>query len=752
MRITRISRLRNCGIFRDFIWQDLPEFAKLNLIYGWNGSGKTTISRVMRSLELCNTPHGDIVISTESQDIHSADFSSATVPVRVFNKDFVNKNVFPIEKKDISPILVLGQDSIEKYQELEKTKLELENTKRSLKNTMDKKKTVEEDLDQHCVDRGRDIKMDLLGPGDNNYHKYDKRDYRLRAEKMLEDGDAEKYYLEDTERRALIVQHSATPKTKVEEITYQESDFTYIRDKVADLLSATVVSETIQSLRDDVEISEWVRQGLDLHRKHNSGDCIFCEQSLPERRLSALERHFNIAYEGLISSLNESMGEIGRDSKSLAALEVPDGSKIYEHLVEEYGKAKSELKSYCSQADAYLESLRTALSAKKKQPFDQVSLDSSDFPLPDNGALERLNNIIRRHNSMCESHAASAANARQRLEFALVAEGLTRFKALHYRANASRTSADEIAAQVDALCDKISKLASEIMEHRKPAEELNDDLYDYLGHRELQLEVRDNGYAITRQGDPMPQPSEGETTAIALLYFLKSLNDNRFDVENGVVVLDDPVSSLDANALFMAHAFVRGRTKHAGQLFILTHNFTYFREVRNWFCKNKGCKGANPNAQLYMLDCQSDGKGRHSKIQTLDPLLKHYESDYHYLFACVWRGASSTGTLEANYALPNLARRLLETFLAFRQPHISNNLSQKIRNVGFDEVKTHRILNFVHAHSHSHAIAEMGHDLSLLGEVRAVLSDLLRLIEKADKEHYDHMVDLVKQANSRKDE
>ena len=48
MTITRIGRLRNYGVFRDFTWpSDLPEFAQFNLIYGWNWSGKTTLSKMV---------------------------------------------------------------------------------------------------------------------------------------------------------------------------------------------------------------------------------------------------------------------------------------------------------------------------------------------------------------------------------------------------------------------------------------------------------------------------------------------------------------------------------------------------------------------------------------------------------------------------------------------------------------------------------------------------------------------------------
>jgi wobble nucleotide-excising tRNase len=73
------------------------------------------------------------------------------------------------------------------------------------------------------------------------------------------------------------------------------------------------------------------------------------------------------------------------------------------------------------------------------------------------------------------------------------------------------------------------------VEHRQPAEELNDDLRKYLGHSDLLLEIKDAGYTISRNGVPAKSLSEGETTAIALLYCLKTLKDRRFDLAKGVV-------------------------------------------------------------------------------------------------------------------------------------------------------------------------------------------------------------------------
>jgi wobble nucleotide-excising tRNase len=99
--------------------------------------------------------------------------------------------------------------------------------------------------------------------------------------------------------------------------------------------------------------------------------------------------------------------------------------------------------------------------------------------------------------------------------------------------------------------------------------------------------------------------------------------------------------------------------------------------------------------------------------------------------------------LEQNYVLPNMARRLLESFLAFRQPGTSGDLWQKMKGVTFDEARKLRILRFLHTHSHSDAVGEPEHDPSLLAEAGAVLKDLLQFIEAQDKAHFDAMVELM---------
>jgi len=431
-----------------------------------------------------------------------------------------------------------------------------------------------------------------------------------------------------------------------------------------------------------------------------------------------------------------------------AELQLPHKAWFYDDLQTEYQAAEEGLQQALEDVKGFLDAAVKALMEKKGRPFERVECELR-VPSVDGEAVEKLNAVIRKHNRACDEFQTRVTEARERLAAHMIAEVLGEFVS---RRDALRKAEEELRTadgEVRRLDEKIAALEREIVEHRRPAEELNEDLRKYLGHDELRLEVRDTGYIITRGGVPAQSLSEGEMTAIALLYFLKSLEDRQFDPRNGVVVLDDPISSLDANALYLAFGFIRERTKDVGQLIIFTHNFTFFRQVRNWFRylpnqKNKKDISRRP-ARFYMLNCVRDGDQRCATICQLDPLLEEYESEYHYLFACIYRAASSDtpGTLEQNYSLPNMARRLLESFLGFRCPGISDKLWKKMESIDFDRVRKSRILRFVHTYSHSNTIGEPEHDPSLLTEAESVLKDLLELIESEDKAHYDAMIKLM---------
>lgn len=284
--------------------------------------------------------------------------------------------------------------------------------------------------------------------------------------------------------------------------------------------------------------------------------------------------------------------------------------------------------------------------------------------------------------------------------------------------------------------------------HLKAAEELNEEVAAYLGRRELTFETSDSGYRLFRHGEPAYHLSEGERTAIAFMYFLKTLEDESLDLTEAIIVIDDPISSLDANSLYSAFSFMKTKTAEAAQLFILTHNFQLFRLVRNWFDHmNRGRKKNALNAHMYLLEPKWAEGNRSSSLVPLDPLLANYESEYHYLFKQIWSVAQSTeaAPLDQYYVLPNVGRRLLETFLSFKFPGGKPALGLLMSKVEFDPAKKTRLLRFLHVHSHHDRVADPEHDLSTLSEAPQVFSDLLELMHALDEGHYKGLVASMQQ-------
>ena len=668
--ITRISRLRNYGVFRNFTWpSDLSEFGRYNLIYGWNWTGKTTLSWLFRDLELRRPPTmGEAMLRIDGGDVRGENFPQSNLQVRVFNRDFIHENVFPVGDEDIPPIFVLGAENVEKQKEVGRLRKERTTAVSNRESARSAEKTALAEFDRFCIDRAKVIKDTLRSSDQTPYTNYDKSSFRGDAETMVGAGDSATHLLTDVKREELLNQHKATPKSKVAELAYALPDFNAITDCLSELLTTTVVSAVIEVLKDDPALADWSRQGLALHRDRNAKRCQFCDQPLPKDRLAALEAHFSTQYEQFIQRIDQEINELEAASKASVDLRLPTKAELYDHLGPEFQSPEAGLTKALESARAFIKDAVRALEDKKRRVFEHVKLELEAPPV-DAGAVERLNAVIRKHNQVCDDFETRVEEARKRLAADMIAAELEEFVGRRDAAGRATADVQTKEKEIKHLGLEIARLEREIVEHRRPAEELNRDLRSYLGHHELSLEIKENGYTITRGGVPAQSLSEGENTAIALLYFLKSLQDRRFTLATGVIVLDDPVSSLDANALFLAFAFIQERTKDAGQLFILTHNFSFFRQVQNWFLHSKG--------RFFMLNSAREENARSSTIRRLDPLLEKYESEYQYLFARVHRASTESQGLKQNYVLPNIARRMLEAFLAFRLPQISEGPAEE---------------------------------------------------------------------------
>lgn len=752
MKLTRISNLQGCGVFRSFFWpEELPDFKQYNLIYGWNGTGKTTLSRLLRDLELKRSPTlGSAVLRIDSSEVRSNSFSHSDVQVRVFNRDFIQENIFPVEEHDMPPILILGAENANKQREIETLKERLSVARGKLKLAEDAEKTAKKEFNNFCINCARVVKDTLRVNSRNRYNNYDKSNFKTDAMEMVDAGDNTIHQLEEAEREKLLLKCQANPMQKVPLLDYVFPNLNVIIESLSELLTTTVVSEVIEALRTDVELANWTRQGLALHRYRNSELCQFCEQPLPKNRIATLEKHFSDQYENFMQRIIQEINKLNDIFQVMTNLRLPDKARLYPNLALEYETQETNLKNILHSMQDFIGTVLQILENKKSKAFEQISLELQ-APEVNADAVEKLNVVIGKHNQACNDFESHAEDARKRLAKGIIAAYLEEFICYKNNEQCAIKNKKRKCQEVDCLITKIEDLETEIVEHRQPAEELNKDLQNYLGHNELCLEVRKTGYAMTRSGMPAKFLSEGETTAIALLYFLKSLKDKRFPIESGAIVLDDPVSSLDANALFLAFGFIRERTFGACQIFILTHNFSLFQQVRNWFHHLKGQRKPREEkrpAQFYMLESVLENGIKNSIIRRLDPLLENYDSEYHYLFARVYKVSNerASNDLEKSYILPNMARRMLEVFLAFRVPQITGKLWEQLGKINFDESKKLRICRFLHTHSHSAAVGQPEHDLSALNEGPSVLKDLMDMIKSEDPRHFSAMRDLVTQS------
>ncbi|MFB9127108.1 hypothetical protein E2553_39990 [Paraburkholderia dipogonis] len=774
MAITRIQKLQGYRIFRDFKWDGLPDFGRYNLIYGWNGAGKTSLSSLFRYMQRKVLPDtGAVEMVIDGNVVTGTDFASVAIPaVRVFNRDFVDRSVFETPGHELPPVFYLGEDSTEKQQQIVALRAQQDELTNKLAAVAKEKVVATMELNTFCTNQARSIRNLLLG--DPRYINYEAPKFkdlmnRIASTRM---PPAE---LDGAIRARLEHALAGRPLPKIAVSSFADVDLASLTGTIADELRTTVVASTIQELVDAPEVANWIERGL---RLHSAGEthCHFCKQELEPARLAALEAHFNDRFKAQQDRLRKLSSDIESLRKTSRERGLPERAALYPHLHADYDAAVEKLNQHSMLVDMYLDGLSRAVDAKKGEPFAELDLSQflSGFEtaavtgfwkfveLILNGikavgansgvvAMQAIAGLVNTHNEYTDNFEKSAAAARAQLELDEGVKVLSEWSARQQQVKDLAAAHEAMQEGLRPIGEQIAVLQRAIRQHLRPAEELTREMAAYLGRDELRFEPKDNGYTIMRGKQPAMHLSDGERTAIAFMYFLKTLGDTGFNLKDGIVVIDDPVSSLDANSLYCAFGYMKERTKDAKQLFVLTHNFGFFRQVKNWFnfagnIRNNPYDPARSKvSHFYMLAMKVDGGQRNAYLRILDPLLHEYESEYHYLFKCVKEGAAMDApkSLAEAYGLPNIARRLLESFLSFRVPGKAGNLAQQMDALSGDAAAKARIVRFLHTHSHMEQVSEPEHDLSVLSEAPAVLADLLALIEANDKGHYDAMMKLA---------
>lgn len=766
--ILRINRLRHFGIFTDYNGSGIQQFGRYNLIYGWNGTGKSTLSNVFSCLGSRSLIHRFSgaqfsIALDDGTSLTEENLAASQLNIQVFNQRFIHENIE--WDKSVKSILLIAKEKIHDLQALEKQKGELEEKQKSHAAKLTEIRTKTEALEKFLTSAAKKMKTGLqaIDTSDSYYLNYDRR----RLSKFIE-GNGESVAKKESvlsDEKVIELTNAAKPD-HLASITFvsaaiEEGYFKRAAVRIRDLIGTTAINQAIARLTDNPDVRDWVQKGLEIHEHHKSGSCEFCGEAFTKDRAEALAAHFSKEFTDFQTRLNNAATWI--ETQGAPANTLPVSTSFYKEFATEATKLDGMYKGAAQKIDKQIEGWREALKEKITDP-SKIDIQIADVLEDDvtnfNAVLSSIVALVKKHNNKTENFSVETTKAKKSLELHFAAAEIQEFdyagnekqcKDLEATAGVDKKAIDELALEVRKLEDLLSN-------ETVGAKEFNDILHRFIGRSELCLSFNQGkkGYEIIRNGlgEHDGNLSEGEKTAIAFVYFITKLKENGNSIKDTIVVVDDPVSSFDSNHLFHAYSFLKTQCIDAKQLFVLTHNFTYFKLVRDWFTTtNKNRKRNTPskpeNCFFYRLDAPP-GSPRHSLLVDADDSLKNYGSEYHYIFKKLYAyREQATLNRDEAFLTANLARKLLESFFTFKFPRGRNDVSQ-LMDAGLEgcaiTTREHKekIYRFINKYSHSDVIEITEESAeNLAGESHSVLNNIFQWIDEVDKKHFAEMVEVA---------
>lgn len=736
-------------------------FGEVNLVYGQNGSGKSTVASLFALAARGEADaHGlEILVDREDTPGKTRPVTTAADPfwkkVRVFNGEFVRLNLrFDHEGgSEAEALVVLGQTQIDAQERMDGLTMLIDKSNGTLPDWRLKRDAAETAWAKVLSDTARKIVEDL-----RTLPKYRATNVYSRTQvATVIDGDRK---VLDGRSENLITDLGVVQSVNRDEIDYAPYLFPKL-DWVAAQLRAltlkTAAGQAIQELKSNPDMSAWAQTGIHLHEERST--CGFCGNPLQESRMEDLKEHFDASArklqdeaEALVTRLEE-LEKLAVDEDS----RLPELSAFFPELKDPYDIA---LEVFDTEVKAYVASigeLKKVAKAKVNRLFDSYE---AQFPLlavaPSTAEIVRL---VASHNDRSKRFETSREKAGRRVELYRISEATDEYDK---QRKASTDYAKLVADTVKTLQKYVGEFTvlSQTSGDAKPlAEQITRDIARLLGRSDLTFELRetDKKYVIRRNGKPATGLSEGEKTAISLLYFLCSLNDEK-SKSGLVVIVDDPVSSLDSNILVGASAHLWSELVNKDptrQVFLMTHNFELFRIWSNLVESKRSSLKSKSVQELRMISVFApNGTVVRRPLFTdwphKDNFYRKTRSEYHYLF---WKVATALIALretpdiaaetEAMALIPNAARKMLEGFFAFKYPQHLGDFegSADAALEGRDEAMKGQIVRFVHHHSHN----ESGNTGAPIqpGEAIAVIYSVFELMNIVDSSHVAAMCEAL---------
>jgi len=632
--------------------------AVCNFVYGPNGSGKTTLSRYLANQQgaqfaSCSVAWaGGRVLRTV---VYNQEFLQS-----VFSEDGRVKGVFTLgaEDNDIKGRITELTDEIAKEQKDEQQLTATLQGSDGKGGKQAEMAAAAKELKDACLAQTRkhkdEFKLALKGVmGDSEV-------FRIRLLKERYNNKGVTCSLDDLKARArtVFVVDPATvsllPVTNAGSLEVLECDPIF---KTAIVGKADVsIAELINHLKN----SDWVSQGVAFF-KESKPRCPFCQQLAPV----TLEQDIADFFDGSFATekarlkqvVDDYTDEIARIALALDAL----GATSTEH------HDSDELSRLIDVFDARRGVALLLVERKTDFPSLVVDLHGVTSALDDiNTFVAAANLRISEHNRMVlnaasEKTSLSADFWRYMVDVELKGD-LDRWdnsektigraiEILQVKVIASKAKQAVLKAELNGLEEKTTSTQPTV-------EKINHTLkaFHFTGFYLAPAE-EPHAYRLVRANGLSAHHSlsEGEKTFIAFLYFYhlsQAANTATSIDEARVVVLDDPISSLDSDIMFVVSSLVREMADMARsgkgpirQIMVLTHNVYFHKEVTF-------AKGGLPQSAFWV--CRKNGDvTSFIAHQNSNPVKSSYQ--------LLWQDIRNP--LGHSLTLPNTMRRIFESYL-----------------------------------------------------------------------------------------
>lgn len=638
---------------------------KVNLIYGLNGSGKSTICRYLAS-------DGDPQFARCSREI------APDCEVIVFNDDFVRANFY--EAEDIPGIFSLSKQNKEAGELLD----DLAGKRSALCEKHDEATRLIR-AKQDALSETHDRIIDLIFNIKRTYSGGDRilefclegligskerlASHILQVPKPDKEPALSIKALQE-EVRLLQQSKGKPPQTLLPLVSI---DFSVEENPLWGTSVVGATNSTFAEFINAIKNSDWVKEGAEKYVKGNTEAtqaCPFCqEMTITNDFLGRISAYFDAAYEKQISALRELKDRYVASISQLPSLRSLEDSIFYHDQI---GSLHSQL----------LESLganANDLKRKIENPSVKIAPRSTKRIAEDlNAALQDCNDKISDHNAKTQNVAAEQVKLKgkfwslMRWHYDSTVSLLQNTALEKKQALLSENQIEsDFSTALKELDKNIADVRKSVVNTDEAVEKINTELLS-MGISDFSIkkhERTEHKYELIRKNanrDSFRSLSEGEKLVISLLYFCElstGTHQPHIPARKKIVVLDDPISSLshiyvfNVGRLLWAHYF---RNPKIAQVFVFTHSLYFFYELVD---SNKDQRKSSQ--ELFRVSKSSDG----SRIQPM-----HYEelqNDYQSYWTIVNNKAAESALLA------NCMRNIIEYFFGFVEKASFANVFQK---------------------------------------------------------------------------